>query len=100
MLETITRASFEAYLNQTFTAEVGEAEVALELTDVTPLSEGARIPEGREPFSVLFLAKGGEILPQAIYTLRHPKAGELSLFLVPLGPDVEKKGIRHEAIFT
>jgi hypothetical protein len=51
---------------------------------------------GRVPFTLLFHAPAGTDAPQQTFAVRHPDLGELSLFLVPLGPD--ERGARYEAV--
>lgn len=48
-------------------------------------------------FSLLFKASDGR-LPQANYTLSHPKLGETDLFLVPL--QRKRDGFLYEAVFN
>jgi len=100
MLDTLEESSFKDRLQETFTVETEDGEVAMQLIEVSTFSERSQMPDRRRPFSTVFLATGGEVLDQAIYTVRNPALGELQLFLVPLGPDVDNKGIRHEAVFT
>jgi Domain of unknown function (DUF6916) len=100
MLDSLEESSFKDRLQETFTVEVGDGEVEMQLIEVTASSEKTQMPDRRRPFSIVFLAAGGEVLPQSIYRVRNPALGEVEIFLVPLGPDVEHKGIRHEAVFT
>ena len=100
MLETLEESTFKDRLQETFTVETEGGDVAMQLVEVSALSEQTQMPDHRRPFSAVFLATGGEILDQAIYTIRNAALGELQIFLVPLGPDVDNKGIRHEAVFT
>jgi hypothetical protein len=56
-------------------------------------------PADRKPFSLIFRTdQKKEYFPQAIRILHHPEKGEISVFLVPLGPD--QLGMRYEAIFS
>lgn len=56
-------------------------------------------PADRKPFSLIFRTEQKkEYFPQAIRILHHPEKGEISVFLVPLGPDLQ--GMRYEAIFS
>ena len=100
MLDTLDESTFKSRLQETFVVEAGDAELEMQLTEVSAFSEKSQMPDRRRPFSVVFLATGGEVLRQGIYKVRNPSLGEIEIFLVPLGPDVEKKGIRHEAVFT
>ncbi len=100
MPESIERATFVPCLHQAFTLETEDGPVALELVEVEALSEATRAPEGREPFSLIFLGPKGLQIEQSIYTLTHREIGDIELFLVPLGPDLENQGLRFEAVFT
>jgi hypothetical protein len=53
----------------------------------------------RVPFSLVFHAPGGELLPQQTFTARHPELGELAIFLVPLGPQGDG-AMAYEAVFS
>jgi len=53
----------------------------------------------RVPFSLVFHAPGGELLPQQIFTVRHPRVGDLEIFLVPLGPQRDG-AMAYEAVFS
>ena len=99
MLNQLTHKSFMPYLNQTFRLKLGED--TLELTLLESITIGSDPEDGqRHPFSVLFLGPAEPPLPQQIYQVEHGEMGELSLFLVPLGPDKTGPGIRYEAVFT
>ena len=100
MLNSLTRADFEAQLDQPFTLETGDSNAELRLIEVQALSESARVPDGREPFSAIFLGPTDPVFEQRIHLLRNPAVGGLEIFLVPLGPDLDNKGIRYEAVFS
>jgi hypothetical protein len=53
----------------------------------------------RVPFSLVFHAPGGELLPQQTFTVRHAELGELAIFLVPLGPR-QDGAMAYEAVFS
>jgi hypothetical protein len=53
----------------------------------------------RVPFSLLFRAPGGDLLPQQTFAVRHPQLGELEIFLVPLGPGGDG-AMAYEAVFS
>ncbi len=97
MLETLTKDSWSAYLGGSFELTAGERDaMALILAEVAGLGSGGA--GRRDPYSLTFRGPPTPILPQRIYRIRHPRMGELDLFLVPIGPDAE--GMRYEAIFT
>lgn len=83
--------------------DAGEA-VELELVEATALGTRAGGPASpatpRAPFSLLFLSdEGRATLPQQIYRLESPRLGAMEIFLVPLGPDAQRRQ-RYEAIFA
>lgn len=78
-------------------AAPGGASVAIELhvDSVTPL------PAHRlraEPFSLVLRGPATPLLPQATYRLRHPRLGQIELFLVPISRDAQ--AARYEATFN
>jgi hypothetical protein len=98
-LSTLTQEHFAARMNQVFTIDSGDgARIEAELVEVRPLGETALKSGRRQGFSVLFRGPMEPILPQRVYTLEHPKLGEIQLFLVPIGPD--GTGLRYEAVFS
>lgn len=94
--EQMTAAMFSGHLGESFQVDCGPAErLEVELSEVT---EGPERP-GQETFSLLFRGPPGPLIAQRTYALRHERLGELSLFLVPVGPD--KKGRQcYEAVFN
>jgi hypothetical protein len=81
-----------------------EVELELELTRCaeTPYGDPSQWLErfSRVPFSVTFLSADGRLAPQQIFRLEHPGLGAFDLFMVPLGPDPERGGMRYEAIIS
>jgi hypothetical protein len=51
-----------------------------------------------EPFSLLLRGPRDPSLPQATYTLRHPRLGTIQLFLVPLERGAQDT--RYEVLFN
>jgi hypothetical protein len=92
---TVTADDFAPRLNDDFRLRAGEAEVGLTLAEVRRLGTAVR-PGGA--FSLLFVAKNGPPLRQAIHALSHPVLGRLDIFLVPIGPVAG--GVGYEAVFT
>jgi hypothetical protein len=92
MLEQWTSQDFAPHLHTIF--RIGSpSAVELELTEVVDRSN-ARIDQ----FSLLF---GGPLFPmlgQGTYMLEHTRMGEISLFLVPLGP--RNAQMIYQAVFT
>ena len=54
--------------------------------------------ERNETFSLLFHGPLERFMPQGIHKLKHPKLGELEIFLVPIAQD--KEGFQYEAVFN
>jgi len=54
---------------------------------------------GYDRFSLLFHGPGHRLLPQGLYTLRHPVIGEQALFLVPVAGST-RECILYEACFS
>jgi hypothetical protein len=102
MLERLTIDTFSPLLGDPFTLRLDETRaMAVELTEVTDLSEAARAApaEGqRTPFSIVFRSASNAVVPQGIYRLEHASLGSFEPFLVTIGPDAV--GMRYEAVFT
>ena len=62
-----------------------------ELVEVTEI---AREPGGRAPFSLVFRGGPSPPLPQRIHRVEHEGLGTIEIFLVPIASD------RYEAVFT
>ncbi|MCP5424479.1 MAG: hypothetical protein H6970_05355 [Gammaproteobacteria bacterium] len=96
-LENLTQDIWTEFLREIFHLQAGLTEpLKLELVEVN--GSGTRRGERRSPFSLLFAAPLEPLLPQGIYTLHHPRMGDLALFLVPQAPDAER--LYYEAVFT
>lgn len=101
-LEWLTYDQFAPRVGQTF--DVGGDEgptVPMVLSDATERSEyGGRGPDGqqRRQFSLEFRGPATSALPQGTYRLTNAELGELTVFLVPIGADVES--VRYEAAFA
>lgn len=100
MSKPLTKDDFEAQVDQAFKLEAGDSTFELKLIEVQTLSESARVPDGREPFSAIFLGPKDPIFEQQTLRLQNPAFEELVVFLVPLGPDSDNQGIRYEAVFS
>jgi hypothetical protein len=91
-LETLTAADFGSLRGDRFRIEPEDAApFDAELVEVTEI---AREPGGRAPFSVVFRGGPTPPLPQRIYRVWHEQLGALEIFLVPIAVD------RYEAVFT
>ena len=81
--------------------ELGKA-CRLELVEATSRG-GDPNASGKECFSLVFHdpeASADSYLPQAMYALEHDALGTLHIFIVPIGPDPDRQGMRYEAVFA
>jgi hypothetical protein len=96
--------TFAPHLGETFEASPTDGEpfeVTLSSCEETPYGspEALREELGRVPFSLIFHAADGDrFWGQQIFVLRHPDLGELSLFMVPIGPD--ERGMQYQAVIS
>lgn len=97
-LESASQGDFASSLATPFAFQAGETLVTMSLEEVRPLGH-RRSGATRDPFALLFCAKGGEILPQATYPVNHAQLGRFELFIVPVGRAIGG-GVHHEAILT
>jgi hypothetical protein len=97
-----TYDDFADRTGEQFRVRLPEHELTLALSAVTPgpATGGGTGPDGaeRQQFSLVFRGPADPQLSQGIWELEHDTMGELTLFLVPLGPDGE--GPRYEAAFA
>jgi hypothetical protein len=92
ILKTFGLHDFAPYRNTIF--GVTEAPgYAFELAEITDQSN-----KRLEQFSLIFTCPVLPWLPQGTYTLTHPDLNDVSLFLVPLGPDGNT--MRYESAFS
>ncbi|MBI1202381.1 MAG: hypothetical protein GC182_07710 [Rhodopseudomonas sp.] len=56
------------------------------------------MPGIRPPFSLVFLANDGTVLPQRLYRMEHDRLGALEIFLVPIAQD--GRGVSYQATFN
>jgi hypothetical protein len=91
-LETLTVAHFSALRGDRFRITPPDVRpFDVELIEVTEI---AREPRGRAPFSLVFQGGPSPPLPQQIYRVEHKQLGAMEIFLVPIAPD------RYEALFA
>ena len=100
-LDKISAESFREQLNKPFSLKVQDGTVDLELREVRSLG-GDTPREDKSPFSVLFRGPSDFVFEQQIVELENDGMGNLALFVVPLGPDLDDKEKRmlYEAVFT
>ncbi len=100
MLGELKSSDFATLVGERFEIRFNE-EVRLEAELLKVEALGGEADVDGRPFSVIFrTGQQGAYFPQHIYHLAHPKLGELALFLVPIGPDRETKGMLYEAVFS
>jgi hypothetical protein len=98
----VTHEDFSGRTGDAFEVTVDDgAPLALVLAETSVGAElGGPGPDGQErlQFSLLFRGPQTPLLPQRTYELHHAELGELTLFLVPLGPQGDD--MRYEAAFA
>jgi hypothetical protein len=96
MLEDITHESFESIVGTTVDLSAGEVSFQADVQEVSLLRQNPG--QERPPFSVVLQAHDANNHGQQIYQMSHSDLGDLSLFLVPIGPDENR--MRYEAVFN
>jgi hypothetical protein len=96
MLEGITYESFESIVGKTVDLRAGEVSFQADVQEVRLLRQNPG--QERQPFSVVLQAHDANNHGQQTYQASHPDLGDLSLFLVPIGPDEDR--MRYEAVFN
>jgi hypothetical protein len=95
--ELFTIDMFNDKSGQAFMLERSDAPpITMTLAEVTPLRNYANAP--RAPFSLIFTAKGEDVLEQRMYELRHAALGPKWFFLVPVGKKDDT--VSYQAIFN
>ena len=89
---------FEPLINQKFNIQLANnTTLVVQLIEVTPGKKFEKDTE-RDPFSVVFRGPREITIPQGIYKIDHETAGQIEIFLVPIGPD--EKGMCFEAGYS
>ncbi len=100
--QKFTLAVFSPHVGDKFQLEhESGAKCLLELIEAA--GRDSQDPQLAKSFTLVFhdpAASAGSFLPQAIYPLKHETLGTLELFIVPIGPAADGRGIRYEAVFT
>lgn len=95
----LTEKEFSKHVNTIFSVNpVDEGPIKLELVKVKSYLKNPGDANGMERFSIFFKGPANPVLPQRTYALSHEALGDIELFLVPIGPDVE--GFGYEAVFN
>jgi len=96
-MDLLTLDHFSGCVNETFTAALNEGEIEFVLVEARAIEQ--RMPNAmRVPFSLLFRNTAVFLFPQQIYQMRHPKIGEVGIFLVPIAR--EREGFLYQALFN
>ena len=97
-MDLLTLEHFAGCVNETFTAALNDMEVPFVLVEARPLDQNAPRDAARLPFSLLFRNTSAVLFPQQIYPMRHPRMGEVGIFLVPVAQ--ERAGFLYQAVFN
>ena len=92
------KQDYEAQLNTVFELPLEEGSLAMKLVTVDSVTADTTETGQAEPFSAVFETEVAESVEQGTYTLAHSAVGEITLFIVPIGP--ADSGMRYEAVFT
>jgi hypothetical protein len=96
-MQLLTLQHFAGCVNETFVASLRDGTVDFTLVEARPLPARGN-PGAREPFTLLFLNRAPVLFPQQIYPMRHPRLGEVGIFLVPIAQN--RDGFVYEAVFN
>ena len=101
-LESLTRELFQPVIGTAFKVpRVDGTHYELVLTEVRDVFVGGNREGKWLAFALTFLGEKPRYLSQGTHTLLHDHLGRLDIFVVPLGPDLQKGGrMSYEAIFT
>lgn len=96
-MELLTLDHFAGCVNETFHAALNDGDIEFVLVEARPLP--ASLPgAARVPFSLLFRNGAALLFPQQIYQMRHPRVGNVGIFLVPIAR--EREGFLYQAVFN
>lgn len=96
MQDTMSQDRFQALVDQPVKLCVDDLELAAKVTEVA--THNRHGDATRDPFSIVFVTETAENYGQQLYVLKHADLGEVTLFLVPLGPKGD--GMSYEAVIT
>lgn len=96
-MELLTVQHFAGCVNEAFSAAFGGTEIEFTLVEARPLPERTA-QATRPPFVLLFRNTAAFLFPQQIYAMRHPRLGEVGIFVVPVAR--ERGGFLYEAVFN
>lgn len=96
-MDLLSLQHFAGCMNETFKASLGDGFVDFTLVEATPLPQ-RRPGAPREPFQLLFLNSSPVLFPQQIYQMRHPRVGEVGVFITPIAQN--RDGFIYQAVFN
>jgi hypothetical protein len=96
-MELLTLDHFAGCVNDTFHAALNEGDIEFVLVEARAIGTAAP-GQARAPFSLLFRNGAALLFPQQTYRMRHPRVGEVGIFLVPIAR--EREGFLYQAIFN
>lgn len=89
-------ATYQALLNETFQVKLDDGNLfPIKLTNAL---ESKYSNDQFETFELEFSGAENLLLPQRLYHLNHPKIGDFTLFLVPVGQ--VKEGYIYQSVFN
>lgn len=98
MLEKTTAKEFSPFLNKMFNIYFDPSSpTSLELIEVSEQGITSTTSD-RPPFSIVFRGSKDDVWPQGMYKVELESLEEMTLFLVPIGPD--DLGQCYEAVFN
>ena len=96
-VKTVTAGDFPP--GKLCTLQAGDEQIELEVVEATELTGAdSNNRDNREPFSLILRGDPERFVDQGMYEFSLPDIGELTLFVVPLGPSGEE--FRYEVIFN
>ncbi|GAB3385493.1 DUF6916 family protein [Lysobacter fragariae] len=96
-MDLLTLDDFASHVNETFPAALNDGEVPFVLVEARAM-QAPQIIGARAPFSLLFRNSSSFLFPQQIYRMRHPRIGDVGIFLVPVAR--EREGFLYQAVFN
>ncbi|NYZ61331.1 DUF6916 family protein [Luteimonas deserti] len=96
-MDLLTLEHFAGCLNETFMADIQGLEAPFVLVEAAPVQ--ATLPGAqRTPFSLLFHNGSPLLFPQQTFRMRHPRLGDVGIFLVPIAQN--REGFVYQAVFN